>query len=155
MLAATSSCLRRGAGGGDDETLTDKVDGDGVSRLIAAAKLAGVRRLILVSVFPEAWRERHMDESFEHYIAVKKRADVELSRTDLDWVILRPAALINDAGVGTVSLSAAGFHTQVNRDDVAATIAELAHMPGVSRRILELSEGTTQIAQAVAAQIER
>ena len=144
-----------GAGGGDDETLTDKVDGHGVSKLIAAAHLAGIRRLILVSVFPEAWRERHMDESFEHYMSVKKRADVELSRTNLDWVILRPAALTNDAGVGTVSLGVAGLHTEVRRDDVAATLVELAHTPSLRRRILELSEGPISIAEAVAGQSSR
>ena len=143
-----------GAGGGDDESLTDKVDGDGVSKLIAAAKLAGVRRLILVSVFPEAWRERHMDHSFEHYMVVKKRADVELSQADLDWIILRPAALTNDAGTGTVSLGVVGIHTEVRRDDVAATLVELVHSPALHHRILELSEGTTPIAEAVASQIE-
>jgi hypothetical protein len=43
------------------------------------AKTAGIRRIILVSVFPEAWRERRMDESFELHIVVKKRVDVELA----------------------------------------------------------------------------
>ena len=143
-----------GAGGGDDESLTDKVDGEGVSKLIAAAKLADVRRFILVSVFPEAWRDRDKDHSFEHYMVVKKRADVTLSQTDLDWVILRPAALTNYAGAGTVSLGLVGIHTEVRRDDVAATLVELVHSPVLRRRILELSEGSTPIAKAVADQIE-
>jgi uncharacterized protein YbjT (DUF2867 family) len=115
-------------------------------------KIAGITRIILVSVFPEAWRERHMDESFEHYIIVKKRADVELVQSGLDWVILRPSALKNDPGVGTVSLGLAQFHTEVRRDDVAATLAALAHTPSVHRKILELTEGPTPIGEAVAAQ---
>lgn len=143
-----------GAGAADDDAMTDAVDGDGVTKSIAAAKLAGVTRMILVSVFPEAWRERHMGEGFEHYIAVKKRADVELSQTDLDWVILRPSALKDDPGTGTVSLGVAGFHTEVRRDDVAATVAELVHTPAVRRRILELTEGPTPIGRAVAAQAD-
>ena len=143
-----------GAGGGDDEKQTDRVDGDGVSKLIVAAKRSGIRRFLLVSVFPEAWRERHMNQSFEHYMSVKKRADMVLSRTDLDWIILRPAALLNEAGVGTVSLDMAGLHTEVSRDDVAATLVELAHAPTLRRRILELSKGQIPIAKAVAAQIE-
>lgn len=31
-----------------------------------------------------------MPESFEHYIAVKRRAEAEMVGTALDWVILRP-----------------------------------------------------------------
>ena len=61
--------------------MIDAVDGDGVSKAIAAARLAGISRLLLVSVFPEAWRERHKPESFEHYMAAKKRADVALVRS--------------------------------------------------------------------------
>ena len=131
--------------------MTDRIDGDGVARSIAAAGLAGVKRLLLVSVFPEAWRERHMDGSFEHYIAVKKRADVALVQSDLDWVILRSSALKDDPGAGTVSLGPAQLHTEIRRDDVAATLAELAHTPAIRRQILEVTEGPTAIPQAVAA----
>ena len=144
-----------GAGVSDDEAMTEAVDGDGVTKSIAAAALAGVRRFFLVSVFPEAGRGGRVDEGFEHYVAVKKRTDVELAQTDLDWVILRPSALKNEAGVGTVNLGPAQFHTEVRRDDVAATIAELIHALGVRRQILELTEGRTPVAQAVAAQAIR
>ena len=140
-----------GAGESDSDAMTDAIDGDGVTKSIAAAGMAGIQRFILVSVFPDAWRERHMDESFEHYIAVKKKADVELAHSGLDWVILRPSALKNDAGVGTVSLSPAEFHTEIRRDDVAATLAELVHTPAIRRRILEVTEGATPIGEAVAA----
>jgi uncharacterized protein YbjT (DUF2867 family) len=138
-----------GAGNGDSEASTDAVDGDGVAKASTAAKLAGIERLILVSVFPEAWRERRMPASFEHYMTAKKRADVALAASDLNWVILRPSALTNDPGVGSVSLGLAQIHSEVSRDDVAATLAELVHMPGVRRVILELTEGTTPIAEAV------
>jgi hypothetical protein len=112
---------------------------------------SGIQRFLLVSVFPEAWRERHMDAGFEHYIAVKKEADMALSESGLDWVILRPSALKNDPGVGTVNLGVAQIHTEVRRDDVAATLTELIHAPAVSRKILELTEGDTPIAEAVGA----
>ncbi|MGY8667669.1 NAD(P)H-binding protein [Bradyrhizobium sp. UFLA05-109] len=143
-----------GAGESDSDAMIDAIDGDGVTKSIAAARDAGVKRFILVSVFPEAGRQDGWGESFEHYIAAKKRADVELSRTELDWVILRPSSLNNETGVGTVSLGPAEFHTDIRRDDVAATIAELVHTPALRRRILELTEGTTPIARAVMAQIE-
>jgi uncharacterized protein YbjT (DUF2867 family) len=140
-----------GAGDADNHAMTEAVDGDGVVKAIAAAGLAGIRRFLLVSVFPEAWRERHMDRGFEHYIAVKKRADIALSRSRLDWVILRPSALKDEPGTGTVSLGVAEFHAEVRRDDVAATLAEMIDTPAVNRQILELTQGDVPISAAVAA----
>ncbi|MGA5200410.1 hypothetical protein [Streptomyces variegatus] len=40
--------------------------------------------------------------------------------------------------------------SNVPRDDVAAVLAELVHQPHDSRVVLELTGGTTPIAQAVA-----
>jgi uncharacterized protein YbjT (DUF2867 family) len=137
--------------GGESDAMTTAIDRDGVVKSMVAARLAGIQRFLLVSVFPEAWRERHMDAGFEHYIAVKKEADMALSESGLDWVILRPSALKNDPGVGTVNLGVAQIHTEVRRDDVAATLAELIHASAVSRKILELTEGDTPIAEAVGA----
>ncbi len=155
-LASTASgadvlVFTAGAGERDDDSMIDAVDGDGVSKAIAAACLAGITRLLLVSVFPEAWRERDMPKSFEHYMTVKKRADIELVHSGLDWVILRPSSLTDDPGTGRVSLSMAELHTEITRDDVAATIATLLHSPRVSRRILEVTAGETPIASAVTA----
>jgi len=143
-----------GAGDADSDAMIDAVDGDGVTKSIAAARRAGVERFVLVSVFPEAGRGEGWGESFEHYIEVKKRADVELSRTELDWVIIRPSSLNNETGVGTVSLGPAEFHTDISRDDVAATIAQLIHTPALRRKILELTEGATPIETAVAVQAD-
>jgi uncharacterized protein YbjT (DUF2867 family) len=140
-----------GAGEQDNDSMTDAVDGDGVRKAIGAARLAGISKLLLVSVFPEAWRERNMPKSFEHYMAVKKRADVELVHSELEWIILRPSALTDDPGTGSVSLSPAEIHTDISRDDVAATIATLLHSARVQRTILEVTSGSTKIARAVAA----
>ena len=39
-------------------------------------RAAGVRRFVLVSVFMDALRDRPRSEGFEHYMAVKRAADV-------------------------------------------------------------------------------
>ncbi len=142
-----------GAGERDDDSMIDAVDHDGVRKSIEAARLAGISRFLLVSVFPEAWRERHMPKSFEHYMAAKKKADVDLVHSGLDWVILRPSALTNDPGTGSVCLSSAEIHIDISRDDVATTVAALLHSPEVRQRILEVTAGDTPIANAVAALI--
>jgi uncharacterized protein YbjT (DUF2867 family) len=143
-----------GAGDQDSDAMIDAIDGDGVIKSIAAARLAGAHRFILVSVFPEAGRQEGFGESFEHYISVKKQADVALTQTDLDWVILRPSTLTDEPGTGAVSLGPAQLHTEIPRDDVAATIAELIQVPAIRHRILELTGGSTPIERAVAMQVE-
>ena len=108
-------------------------------------------RFYLVSVFPEAWRERRMDDDFEHYMVEKKKAETQLVLTDLDWVILRPSALTNEPGVGTVDLGLAKVHREIRRDDVADTLIALIKNPGITRVILEVTGGSTSIDGAVAA----
>ena len=140
-----------GAGGKDGPDATRQVDGEGPSKLAAAAALAGVRRFVLVSVFPEAWRERHMPGDFETYMAEKKNAETKLVLTDLDWVIVRPSALTDRAGEGKVDLGLAKIHVEIAREDVAATVAEVLEQPAINRTILEVTRGTTPIREAVAA----
>ncbi|MGW6455094.1 NAD(P)-binding oxidoreductase [Streptomyces sp. NPDC055078] len=129
-----------GAGGEGGSTATTAIE---------AARLAGIRRLLLVSVFPEAWRHRDVSDTFEHYIDIKKQADTELAATDLDWTILRPAALTDDPGTGHISLSPALVHTHITRDDVAATLTELIHTPQIHHQILELTQGPDPINNAI------
>lgn len=139
-----------GSNGGAMED-TKAIDGDGVAKAIEATGRAGVGRLALVSVLPESWRERDLGDEVEYYFAVKKDADIALSRSALDWLILRPSLLVDGAGIGTVSLGPAEFHGEVPRADVAVTLAELLHEPRIGRRILELNTGTTPIRDAVQA----
>lgn len=124
-----------GSNGGARE-VTKAIDGDGVATAVAAAGLAGIARLVLVSVLPESWRERELDDEVEYYFAVKKGADVEVSRSDLDWLILRPSLLTDGPGA-----------------DAATTVVELLHEPRLGRQILEVNEGATPITEAVRANV--
>lgn len=137
-----------GSNGGSPE-VTKAIDGEGVEKAIRAAHLAGVSRFLLVSVLPESWRERDLGADVEYYFSVKKGADVHLSHSGLDWVILRPSLLVDGPRSGTVALGPAGLHGQISRADVASTLAELLHEPRISRQILELDGGSTPITDAV------
>jgi uncharacterized protein YbjT (DUF2867 family) len=137
-----------GSNGGAAE-VTRTVDGDGVDKTIEAMRHVGLRRLALVSVLPESWRERNLSDEEEYYFAVKKRADVAVARSGLDWLILRPSLLTDDPGTGVVSLGPAELHGQIPRADVAETLAALMHEPRIGRQILELNTGDTPIPEAV------
>jgi uncharacterized protein YbjT (DUF2867 family) len=113
--------------------------------------LAGHARLLLISVFPEAAREQCLGDTFEHYISAKKKADVEVVNSGLDWIILRPSSLKDTPGTGRISIGLANFHTEITRDDVASTVVALLNATQITRKILELTEGTQAIADAVSA----
>ncbi|MCF5225841.1 MULTISPECIES: NAD(P)H-binding protein [Pseudomonas syringae group] len=139
-----------GAGGAGIE-LTSAIDGEGLKTSVAAAELAGVRRFLLVSAFPEAARGTDIGAGFENYMRVKKDADVCLASSALDWVILRPGTLVDSAGSGQVRAGLAIPYGDIPRDDVAAFLAALVDQPEISRQIIELTEGTTPVELAIKA----
>lgn len=130
---------------------TTLIDGRGLEKAAAAAALAGIRRFVLVSVFPDAGRGAEPREGFEHYMRVKKTADVHLVATDLDWVIVRPGTLRDEPGDGRVTAGLAIEYGDVRRDNVAAFIAAVLAEPAVNRVIVELIDGETPVEDAVAA----
>ena len=134
-------------GTGTDQTTL--IDGEGLLKAAEAAGRAGVRRFVLVSVFPDAGRDRDTPDSFEHYMRVKKTADVRLTETDLDWVIVRPGTLTDDPGDGRVSAGPALEYGDVSRDNVASFIAAVLTEPDVTRAVVELTDGPVPVADAV------
>ncbi len=137
-----------GSNGGARET-TQSVDRDGLLLAAGAAARAGVRRFLLVSVFPEAWRERDLPDDEEFYFAAKKEAEVALTRTDLDWLILRPSLLTDDPGAGRISLGPAELHERISREDVADTLAAILRTPFAGHQVLELNQGGDLVADEV------
>jgi len=127
---------------------TTLIDGEGLAKSADAALAAGVRRFVLVSVIPDAGRSGERSESFEHYMTVKKEADIYLVGTDLDWVIVRPGTLTDDAGDGLVAAAAAVAYGDIRRDNLASFIAAILATPAVTRTIIEVTDGETPVAEA-------
>lgn len=137
------------AGSGADRTTT--IDGEGPLKLIEAARSTGVKRIYLVSVFPDAGRDRETSDGFEHYMSEKKKADAALAASGLDYVIIRPGTLKSEDGNGQVAANRALTYGDVARGNVAAFIAELIDTPEIRRDIFELTDGDTPVDAAVAA----
>lgn len=130
--------------------LTNAVDGEGLEKSVDAAQAAGVKRFILVSAFPDAGRGKHISETFENYMRVKRLADVYLAQSKLDWVILRPGTLTLEEGTGKVNAGLAIKYGDISRDDVAETLLAIIENEGISRKIIELTEGETPVREAIA-----
>lgn len=149
MVGCQAVVFTAGAGGKGGTEMTNAVDGRGLELAAAAARKADVGRFLLVSAFPEAARGKPMSDTFENYMSVKKRADVHLAETSLDWVILRPGRLTDMPGTGMVRAGLAIPHGEVPRADVASALVQLVERPSVNRVIIELTGGDTPVDVAI------
>jgi nucleoside-diphosphate-sugar epimerase len=130
---------------------TSLIDGKGLEKAADAAAKAGASRFLLVSAFPDSERTSGLGEGFEHYLRVKKAADGYLSRTDLDWIIVRPGHLVDEPGDGLIAAGLALEEAPIRRENLAEFIATALHDSDLNRTIVEVTDGRTPIAEAVAA----
>jgi uncharacterized protein YbjT (DUF2867 family) len=138
-----------GAGPGSGPERKDTMDYGGAVKLIAAAKQAGVRRYVIVSSMG-ANPDAPGDDTFSVYLRAKGRADDAVRASGLDWTVVRPGGLTNDAGTGRVTLGDNVPRGRVTRDDVAAVLAATLYAPNTIGRTVDLIGGATPIAEAVA-----
>ncbi|MEU7280457.1 SDR family oxidoreductase [Streptomyces sp. NPDC045431] len=151
LRGADAAVFAAGAGPGSGAARKDTVDRGAAQLFADAAERAGVRRFVLVSSMGADAR-RQGDEVFDAYLRAKGAADDDLrSRSGLDWTILKPGMLTNDAGTGLVRLEASTGRGPVPRDDVAAVLAELVETPATAGLTLELVGGSVPVAVAVKA----
>ena len=139
-----------GAGPGSGPARKDTMDYGGAVKLIAAAKQAGVPRYVIVSSMG-ANPDAPADDTFSVYLRAKGRADDAVRASGLDWTVVRPGGLTNDAGTGRVNLGENAPRGQVTRDDVAADLAAVLDSPSTIARTVDLIGGDTPITEAVAA----
>jgi uncharacterized protein YbjT (DUF2867 family) len=149
LRGADAAVFAAGAGPGSGAARKDTVDRAAAVLFADAAVRAGVRRHLVVSSMG-ADPAHEGDEIFDVYQRAKGEADAYVRGLDaLDWTILRPGMLTDDAGTGLVRLEASTGRGPVPRDDVAATLAELLDTPATAGLTLELISGSTPVSVAV------
>ncbi|MFF1732004.1 SDR family oxidoreductase [Streptomyces sp. NPDC058247] len=149
LEGADAAVFAAGAGPGSTAERKDTVDRGAAVLFADAAERAGVRRYIVVSSMG-ADPAHQGDEVFDAYLRAKGEADASVrARSGLDWTILRPGMLTDDAGTGLVRLEASTGRGPVPRDDVAAVLAELLDTPATAGLTLELISGSAPVSVAV------
>lgn len=149
LSGADAAVFAAGAGPNSGTDRKDTVDRGAAVLFADAAQQAGVRRYVVVSSMG-ADPDHPGDEVFDAYLRAKGAADAYVrSRTALDWTILRPGMLTNDAGTGQVLLAASTGRGPVPRDDVAAALLELLDTPATAGLTLELISGNVPVMVAV------
>ncbi|MGW6403460.1 SDR family oxidoreductase [Streptomyces sp. NPDC055134] len=149
LEGADAAVFAAGAGPGSTAGRKDTVDRGAAVLFADAAERAGVRRYVVVSSMG-ADPAHQGDDVFDAYLRAKGEADVSVrARSGLDWTILRPGMLTDDAGTGLVRLEASTGRGPVPRDDVAAVLAELVDTPATAGLTLELISGSAPVMVAV------
>ncbi|MEU4062145.1 SDR family oxidoreductase [Streptomyces wedmorensis] len=151
LQGADAAVFAAGAGPGSDAARKETVDRAAAVLFADAAERAGVRRYLVVSSMGADARHPG-DQVFDAYLRAKGAADDDIrARTALNWTILRPGSLTDDAGTGLVRLEAHTGRGPVPRDDVAAALVELLDTPATAGLTLELIAGSTPLSVAVKA----
>lgn len=147
-----------GSGGATGADKTMMVDLDGAVKAIEAAKRTGVERFVMVSAINANRREvwsYNMGESStaSYYHAAKHYADAWLLDSGLNYTIIRPTSLTNEAGTGKIEasdyLETAGQKLEIPREDVASTIIASLENDHTVNKEFDVTSGTDPIEEAL------
>lgn len=139
-----------GSGGSTGDDMTINIDLDGAIKSMIATEKAGIKRFIIVSAMGTDDRSFWDKSGIRPYYVAKYYADQWLRhRTDLDYTIVRPGILTNDAPTGKITTdSAASENKKISRADVAATVVAIVQHPQ-SKQIIEMVNGNDPIADVI------
>lgn len=127
-----------------------QTDAMGAIKTMMAAEKAGVKRYIMLSSMlsldVDSWKKI---PGLEDYLAAKFFADTYLmDSTNLEYTILQPTNLTEEAGTGKIKLDA-GPSDSNPIPDVAKTLAEILKYPNTIDKVISMSSGNTPIDQAL------
>jgi uncharacterized protein YbjT (DUF2867 family) len=137
-----------GAGPGSGPERKRTVDYGGAVKLIEAAELAGIGRYVMVSAMEVDHPERWSDE-IRPYNQAKADADAELEASGLDYTIVRPGRLTDEAGTDLIEAAPDLRFGEIPRDDVAATLAACLVEPATAGKAFDVIAGGTPIGEAL------
>lgn len=90
-----------------------------------------------------------MSQILDYQIAKYFADNYLIHQSQLDYTIVQPGLLLDEAGKGTVALGVAGIHA-IAIPDVAAVLAEVLEQPNTVGRVISIHPGDTAISEAFA-----
>lgn len=138
-----------GAGAGSGDARKETMDYGGAAKLVEAAEKNGANRYLMLSSMGADDPEGR-DEAMRPYLRAKGKADEKLRESGLDWTIIRPGRLTDEAGTGMVDAAGSlGRYGEIPRDDVAAAFAAALEAPNTIGKTFEILSGETPVREAV------
>lgn len=154
FVAAFTDCeaVVFAAGGGADGNVGRKrtVDLEGSLKSIEAAERLGISRFVQISAMKvDEDPDASLGEAWIAYVHAKRDADLALRDSSLDWTIVRPGRLTDDAGTGHVSAAASLSAGEISRADVAAVVAAALADDTTTGHQFDVIGGDTPIKEAL------
>ena len=136
-----------GSGGHTGPKKTTAVDQEGAKSLIDASKKAGVKKFVMLSSINAD--DPSSSDKLQHYLEAKKNADEHLKNSGLQYTIVRPGSLTNDAGKREIKAAKKVDYGEITRDDVAYTLVSVLNDDVAQNAVFEMIEGDTRIEEAI------
>jgi uncharacterized protein YbjT (DUF2867 family) len=150
VSGADAVVFAAGAGPGSGAGRKRSMDLDGAVKLIEAAKEEGVRRYLMVSAMGAGSPPPPGEgDVFGEYLRAKAGADKAVAESGLEYTIVRPGGLTDDAASGRVELGAQLDRGQIPRADVAAILAACLERPHTIGWTFEAIAGETPLELAL------
>lgn len=144
-----------GAGPGSGTRRKRTVDYGGSVLSQQAALEASALRFVQISAISSGRPLAHdAGEVWREYVRAKEDADKRLRRTALQWTILRPGILTDDAPTGLVQVAKRLEHSEANgktipRADVATAVADCFDVPATVRKEIDIVSGSVPVLEAL------
>src|SRR4051794_37710828 len=150
VAGADAGGFAAGAGPGSGPERKRTVDRDGAVKLIDGARRADVRRYVIISSIG-AEDPAAGGEQMRPYLEAKAEADRRVADSGLDWTIVRPGRVTNDAGTGRVPVSEGmSARGEGARGGGGRGVAPGAGDPGSIGKTFVVVGGDTPVDEAVA-----
>lgn len=143
-----------GAGAGDPER-TRAVDRDAAIRTMDAAVAAGVGRFVMLSYAGSGRDNVPEDNPFHAYAKAKAAADEHLRRASLNWTILAPTQLTDDARSGRIQYGGQVSKGRVSRGNVAELLVGVVGRSDLAGVTIRFRDGRTSVWEAMESMARR
>ncbi len=138
-----------GAGPGSGEARKETMDYGGAAKLVEAAEKHGARRFLIVSSMG-ADNPEGSPEPMRPYQRAKAKADERLRESGLDFTIIRPGGLTDEAETGNVEISESlGRRGEITREDTARVFVVALESENTIGATFEVLAGETPTREAV------
>lgn len=125
-----------------------EVDQEGAKKLVDASKKDNLQKFVMLSSMGADEPESVSD--LKEYLEAKQNADEHLKKSGLNYTIVRPGTLSNDAGKGKIELeNKLNKRGQIPRADVAETLVGSLQDSVAKNKTFEILEGDTNIKSAL------
>ncbi len=132
-----------GAGRSDPSNGPEFVDYGGVKNFVEAATDSGVQQFVLVSSMGATQEDHALNKMFSNILIWKFKGEEVLRNSGIDYTVVRPGGLTDEAGGETSLLFQQGDTGQgrIPRADVARVIVEALGKPEARGKTFEVISG--------------